>query len=70
MMASGRGRWADRPMSSNPRQSWILDSRYWTSDSLSVKLVFRIQIVSGLPDSKVQDSGFNKQKSPGSRIPD
>ena len=34
------------------------------------ELGFRIPIVSGIPDSKTQDSGFHKQKFPGFRIPD
>ena len=49
----------------------LLDSR-----SFSVKLGFRIRIVSGIldsytciPDSKAQDSGFHKQKFPRFRIP-
>ena len=49
----------------------LLDSR-----SFSVELGFRIRIVSGIPDSytcipdsKAQDSGFHKQKSPRFRIP-
>ena len=42
----------------NSRQSWILDSTlwdldssYWILDSLSVRLGFRIPIISGIPDS-------------------
>ena len=64
-------------MKRNPRQSWaldftpwILDSRHWIPDSLSVKLVFRILIFAGtleslscIPNLKTQDSGFHKQKS-------
>ena len=42
--------------------------RYWIPDSLSVDLGFRILIVSGIPDSKAQDSGFQKQKFPGFSI--
>ena len=30
---------------------WDLDSRYWILDSLSVRLGFRIPIISGIPDS-------------------
>ena len=70
-----------RPMCGNARQSWILDSQPWIPDSryqipLSVKSGFWIPIVSGIPDylhlccipgSKVQDSGFYKQKFPGFR---
>ena len=48
---------------------WILDSRYWISDSLPVELGFRISIVSGIPDflswirdSQVQDFQFYKNK--------
>ena len=44
------------------------DSRYWISDSLS-NLGLRIPIVSGIPDSKVHDSEFQKQKFPVYRIP-
>ena len=51
-----------------PRRGFrIPDSRYWIVDSLSVELGFRIQIVSGIPDSlscildfKAQDSRFQK----------
>ena len=50
---------------------WIPDHRL-----LSLELGFRIPVVSGIPDSliciadyKVQDSGFQKQKYPGCRIP-
>ena len=42
----------------------LLDSR-----SFSVELGFRIRIVSGIPDSKTQDSGFHKQKFPRFWIP-
>jgi len=49
--------------------------RYWIPDSLSIDLGFRILIVSGIPDSlscipdsKAQDSGFQKQKFPGFSI--
>ena len=45
----------------NARQSWILDStlwnldsRYWILDSLSVRLGFRIPIISGTRDSRFQ----------------
>ena len=37
---------------------------------LSVELGFWIPIVSGIPDSKAQDSGFHKLKFPGYRNPD
>ena len=47
---------------------WNPDSRYWLSDSLS-NVGLRIPIVSGIPDSKVHDSEFQKQKFPGYRIP-
>ena len=48
-----------RSMQGSPRQSWILDSsswipdsRNWISDSLFVELnIFRIPMVSGIPDS-------------------
>ena len=43
----------------NARQSWILDSmqwnldsRYWILDSLSVRLGFRIPIISRIPESR------------------
>jgi len=39
------------PMKCNPSQSWILDSRHWTPDSLSVELGFPISIGSKIPDS-------------------
>ena len=50
----------------NSRQSWILDStlwdldsRYWILDSLSVRLGFRIPIISGIRDSRFQSlEGF------------
>ena len=35
-------------MQGSPRRSWILDSRYWISDSLPVELGVRIPIVSGI----------------------
>ena len=38
--------------------------------SLSVELGIRIPIVSGIPYSKTQDSGFQKQNFPGFWIPD
>ena len=38
--------------------------------SLSVELGIRIPIVSGIPYSKTQDSGFEKQNFPGFWIPD
>ena len=48
----------------------------WISDSLSVKIGFRIPIASGIlnplswiTDSKAQESEFHEQKFPGSRIP-
>ena len=46
------------PCSSNPIQSWILDStpwipdyRYWILDSLSMEIGFRIPVTRGIPDS-------------------
>ena len=55
-------------MQENPRQSWILDSTPWIPDSrnwiphsFSVELGFRIPIVSGIPDSKAQDSRFHNK---------
>ena len=35
-----------------------------------MELLFWIPIVSGIPDSKTQDSGFNKQNFTGLDIPD
>ena len=56
-------------MLSNPRQPWILDYRYWISDSLSVEFGYQIPVASRIPDSlscipdsKVQDSGSHKPK--------
>ena len=51
-----------------------MDSRFQILWSLSVKLGFRIPVVSGIPDSTSKifsDSGFHKQNSPdpGIRIP-
>ena len=40
------------------------NSRYWIADSLS-NLGLWIPIVSGIPDSRVHDSEFQKQKFPG-----
>ena len=51
-----------RPLRGNPRQSWILDSLMWIPHSFSVEIGFRITIISGIPDSKVLDSGFHRQK--------
>ena len=51
-----------RPLRGNPRQSWILDSSTWIPHSFSVEIGFRITIISGIPDSKVLDSGFYRQK--------
>ena len=58
----------DSSVQGNPRQSWILDSTPWTPDSrnwiphsFSVELGFRIPIVSGIPDSKAQDSRFHNK---------
>ena len=51
-----------RPLRGNPRQSWILDSSMWIPHSFSVEIGFRITIISGIPDSKVLDSGFHRQK--------
>ena len=45
---------------------WILDFRYWISDSLSVKLGFRIAIVREILDSL---SCIPDSTSPGFRIP-
>ena len=63
------------PTQGNPRQTRMLvstlsnpDPRYWISDFFS-NLGLRIPIVSGIPDSKVHDSEFQKQKFPGYRIP-
>ena len=61
------------PLSRNPRQSWILDSKpripdssYWIPVSLSVELGFRITITSGIKIfSKALDSGLHKQRFPG-----
>ena len=56
-----------------------VDSRFQLLDSrsFSMKLEFRILIVSGIPgsyscipDSKAQDSAFHMQKFPGCRNPD
>ena len=59
------------PMEGNPRR--ISDSKYWNPVFLSVELGFQVPNLSGIPDSlscipdsKAQDSGFNK-KNP--RIP-
>ena len=51
---------------------WTPDSRYGIPDSLSLELGFRILIliVSGISDSKAQDSRFRKQKFPRFRNPD
>ena len=64
------------PMLGNIRQFWIPDSTLWIPDSnyripdlFLVELGFRIPIVSGIPDSKAQDSGFHQQKFPRFRIP-
>jgi len=53
---------SNNPMKGNPRQSWILDSTPWISDStgtgfqsLSVEPGFWVPIVSGISDS---GSGF------------
>ena len=50
---------------------WILDSRYWIPDSLSVELGYRIPIVCGILDSfscipipQAQDLKFHQQKFP------
>ena len=58
-----------RPMRGNPRQSWILDSSTWIPDSkyriphsFSVEIGFRTPVISGIPDSKVLDPGFYRQK--------
>ena len=58
------------------QETWILDSRPWIPDSLSVDFGLRKPIVDGVldslscfPDSKDQDSGFHKHKFSGSRIP-
>ena len=51
-----------RPLRGNPRQSWILDSSMWIPHSFSVEIGFRITIISGIPDSKVLDSGLYRQK--------
>ena len=61
-----------RPLRGNPRQSWILDSSMWIPHSFSVEIGFRITIISGIPDSKVLDSGLYRQKLKkiiGIRIP-
>jgi len=51
------------------RESWILDSRYWIPDSLSVELGFWIPIVSGfripraefwIPKSKILEDSTGK----------
>ena len=54
----------------------IPDSRYWISDSLSLKLGFRNPVSSEIldsliciPPSKAQDSRIHKQKFPGIWIP-
>ena len=54
----------------------ILDFRYWTPDSLSAELGFRITIISEIPDSlswvsdcKAQDSEFQTKNFPGFQIP-
>ena len=53
-------------LSVDSRQSCILDSRYWITNSLSVDLGFRILIVSyslsRFTDSKAQDSGLHQQR--------
>ena len=53
-----------------------MDFRYWTPDSLSAELEFRIPIIgeipdslSWTPDSKAQDSGFQKKTFSGFKIP-
>ena len=51
-----------RQLRGNPRQSWILDSSTWIPHSFSVEIGFRITIISGIPDSKVLDSGLYRQK--------
>ena len=43
------------PMQGNPRQSLILDSISWIPDSK-----YWIPIVSGIPESKFQDSRFDE----------
>ena len=70
-------------MLGNPKQSWILDSKPWIPDSRHLIPVFSkgtldwIPILSRIPDSlgcipdsKVQDSGFHKQKFHGFHDPD
>ena len=50
-------------LDSNP---WILDSRYWIPDSLSVELGYRIPIVCGILDSF---SCIPDSTGPGPQIP-
>ena len=65
----------DRPELGNPRpfqdrsKTQVPDSWYWIPDFLSVGLGFCIPIISGIPDSKAQDSGFLRNFFPGFRIP-
>ena len=47
-----------RPMEGNPSQCWILDSRHWTPDSLSVELGFPISIANKIPGFLELFSGF------------
>ena len=51
------GNWmlSAHPMQGNPRQSLILDSISWIPDSK-----YWIPIVSGIPESKAQDSRFHE----------
>ena len=44
----------------------IPDSSYW----ISVEFLFWIPIVGGIPDSRTQDSGYNKKNFIGFDIPD
>ena len=47
-----------RPMEGNPSQCWILDSRHWTADSLSVELGFPISNANKIPGFLELFSGF------------
>ena len=49
-------------------QSWILDSRYWIADSLSVELGFWITVESWIADFKAQH--FRVPQTKASRIAD